>query len=598
MERSIILSLLQNAAILLAFSLIYDFLLSKYQNIKNVYVKVLTGLLLGIFGIILILTPWEMMPGIVFDVRSVLLSISGLFFGFIPTIIAMLITGVYRFSLGGSGMWMGIGVILTSGTIGVIWKVIRPGWRNKNAAIELLAMGFVVHIVMLVCTVLLPSEYANNTLRIIFMPVLTLYPLATMFFGLLLIRMSINWQNRKALRESEEKHRILLDESPDPIFSFEPGGKCLYANKAFADGTGKSVDEIIGKNIGEFFSTEDLIKRYAEIKQVFDKGEEKIIEVRVQNNEIDHYFITTITPIKDVNGKVLSAISSSKDITMRKLAEERISILNEELEKKVAERTRELAERTVKLAEEEAALLNLVEDLNLKSEELTETSNNLQLVNKELESFAYTVSHDLRAPLRALDGFAGILLEDYAASLDEEGNRLLRVITDNAKKMGNLIDDLLSFSHLNRQEVRFLKIDMFALANSVYAELVTNSDKEKIKYFLHDIPQAYGDPSMIRQVWVNLISNAIKFSSRKPGQVIEIGCKTEGGENIYFVKDNGTFRQIVWRFPTITLLKGFRWNRCRTCHCPAYCSPPERPGMGRWKSKRRGNILFYITQSK
>jgi light-regulated signal transduction histidine kinase (bacteriophytochrome) len=160
-------------------------------------------------------------------------------------------------------------------------------------------------------------------------------------------------------------------------------------------------------------------------------------------------------------------------------------------------------------------------------------------VNKELESFAYTVSHDLRAPLRALDGFALILLEDHAASLDEEGNRLLRVITYNAKKMGDLIDDLLSFSRLNRQEVRFSRIDMHTLANSVYMELASNADKEKIKFHLHKIPHAYGDPSMVQQVWVNLISNAIKFSSRKHNQMIEIGFKTEGVENIYYVKDNG-----------------------------------------------------------
>jgi PAS domain S-box-containing protein len=661
MERSIILSLLQNAAILLAFSLIYDYLLSRYQNIKNIYLEVLTGILLGIFGIIIIMTPWKMVPGIVFDVRSVLLSISGLFFGPIPASIAMLITGVYRYALGGSGMWMGIGVIVTSGTIGILWRVFRPKWRINNTTIELLAMGFVVHIAMLACTMFLPSAYAYNTLKIIFIPALTLYPLSSWLFGILMIRTSINWYNKKALRESEEKYRILLDESTDPIFSFEPNGKCLYSNKAFADGFGKSVDEIVGKNIGEFFNTEEVKKRYAEIQQVFDKGEEKIVEVRIQNNEIDRYFITTVTPIKDISGKVLSAISSSKDITNRKLAEEklkgsearlaafmkyfpalilikddefrtiyankkihqlftfgkllgkkphevfpreiadqmvesdlealhqgyimyeeawldkngqqsifntqklkievsnretllgviitditdrkladeRISKLNEELERKVTERTRELAERTVELAQNEAALLNLVEDLNLKSEELKKITNDLHLVNKELESFAYTVSHDLRAPLRALDGFALILLEDHAASLDEEGNRLLRVITYNAKKMGDLIDDLLSFSRLNRQEVRFSRIDMHTLANSVYMELASNADKEKIKFHLHKIPHAYGDPSMVQQVWVNLISNAIKFSSRKHNQMIEIGFKTEGVENIYYVKDNG-----------------------------------------------------------
>ncbi|MBN1143186.1 MAG: hypothetical protein JXA72_02140, partial [Bacteroidales bacterium] len=219
MGRSIVFSLIQNAAILLAFSFIYDYLFSRHQNSRHVLLDVLTGLLLGVFGVILIMTPWKMMPGMVFDVRSVLLSISGIFFGFIPTLIAMLITGGYRFALGGSGMWMGIGVIISSGIIGILWSRIRPAWKSKNTALELLAMGFVVHIVLMFCTVLLPAELKHDTRSIILLPVFTLYPLATMLMGLLLIRMSANWQNRKALRESEEKHRILLDESTDPILS-------------------------------------------------------------------------------------------------------------------------------------------------------------------------------------------------------------------------------------------------------------------------------------------------------------------------------------------------------------------------------------------
>jgi PAS domain S-box-containing protein len=661
MERSIILGLLQNTAILLALSMIYDYLWLRYQNRLGIFLNVLTGLLLGIFGIIIMMTPWKMVPGIVFDVRSVLLSISGLFFGFIPTTIAMLIAGVYRYSLGGSGVWMGIAVILTSGTIGLLWKVFRPKWRIKNTILELLAMGFLVHIVMLACTVLLPHEIINSTLKIISLPILTIYPVATLLFGFLMIQLSVNLHNRKALRESEEKYRILLDESADPIISLESDGKYLYANKAFAHVVEKTVNEIIGKRIWDIYSKEDGDERFAEIKSVFSTGKERTFEVSDPGNNNDRYYFTTVTPIKDYKGNVLSVICSSKDITKRKLAEEklkgsearlaafmnyfpalilikdkelrlifsnnkfnqlfpidqwdgkkpqeifsgditdqivekerealnrgylvyeekridkqgkqyifstqkfkiivsenetllgaiisditeqklaeeRISKLNEDLEQKVAERTRELGERSIQLAENEAALLNLVEDLNLKSEELKGITNNLQQVNKELESFAYSVSHDLRAPLRALDGFARILLEDYATSLDDEGKRLLIVITSNAKKMGDLIDDLLKFSRISRQELIFSKIDMHSMANSVYQELLSATHKAKIEFRLLNIPDAYGDPSMIKQVWVNLISNAMKFSSQKPNPTIEVGNKTKKGENIYFVKDNG-----------------------------------------------------------
>jgi PAS domain S-box-containing protein len=206
----------------------------------------------------------------------------------------------------------------------------------------------------------------------------------------------------------------------------------------------------------------------------------------------------------DEKGNITEMYGTIQDITDHKLAEIEIKILNEELEQRVIERT-----------------------------------SQLEMANKELEAFSYSVSHDLRAPLRALDGFARILIEDYSASLDPEANRLLHVITDNAKKMGILIDDLLSFSRLGRQEIRVSEIGMHEMANSVFNEIVPVADKDKIEFRLQNIPGAYGDPAMIRQVWANLISNAIKFTAQKKSRIIEIGSHTEDGTNEYFVKDNG-----------------------------------------------------------
>ena len=206
----------------------------------------------------------------------------------------------------------------------------------------------------------------------------------------------------------------------------------------------------------------------------------------------------------DEKGNITEMLGTIQDITDRKLAEIEIKILNEELEQRVIERT-----------------------------------SQLETANKELEAFSYSVSHDLRAPLRALDGFARILIEDYAGSLDVEANRLLHVITDNAKRMGILIDDLLSFSRLGRHEIRLMKINMYEMANTVFHEFVPEGEKEEIEFRLQNIPVAYGDTAMIRQVWANLISNAIKFTSQKESRIIDIGSQTEEGTNVYFVKDNG-----------------------------------------------------------
>ncbi len=213
--------------------------------------------------------------------------------------------------------------------------------------------------------------------------------------------------------------------------------------------------------------------------------------------------------------------------------------LYKELEQRVSQRTAALEARMGDLTDYRKALLNIVKELNAKSEKLTLSSAQLEATNKELEAFSYSVSHDLRAPLRAIDGFATILMEDYTSSLDQEGVRLLSVITGNAKRMGNLIDDLLRFSRLGRQIIKFCPVDMHAMADSVFSELVPEGQKENISFILHKLPKIETDSSIIRQVWVNLIGNAIKFTSKHSKCRIEVGSISEGSEIIYYVKDNG-----------------------------------------------------------
>jgi len=172
-------------------------------------------------------------------------------------------------------------------------------------------------------------------------------------------------------------------------------------------------------------------------------------------------------------------------------------------------------------------------------QQVIERTVQLENTNKELESFSYSVSHDLRAPLRGIDGFSSILLEDYSGKIDKEGRRLLNVIRENIKKMGHLIDDLLAFSRIGRHELDRSDIDMKTLANSIYQELTSGPERERISFSVADLPPLNGDASMMRQLWYNLISNALKFSSKKEKAKIEIGFKCEDGNNIYFIRDNG-----------------------------------------------------------
>lgn len=174
-----------------------------------------------------------------------------------------------------------------------------------------------------------------------------------------------------------------------------------------------------------------------------------------------------------------------------------------------------------------------------RTAQLETTNNELQAANEELEAFAYSVSHDLRAPLRGINGYTNILMNDYEPSLDDEGKRICSTICNETQRMGQLIDDLLSFAHISRIDMKVTPIDMKALASSVFYYLTTPESREHIDFRVTALPWSFGDPMLIREVWMNLISNAIKFSSKREHAVIEVDYRRDGEKVIYSVRDNG-----------------------------------------------------------
>ncbi|MBL0177132.1 MAG: GAF domain-containing protein [Ignavibacteria bacterium] len=163
----------------------------------------------------------------------------------------------------------------------------------------------------------------------------------------------------------------------------------------------------------------------------------------------------------------------------------------------------------------------------------------LEDANRELEAFTYSVSHDLRAPLRAVDGFTRVLLEDYGSMLDVEGQRVCAIISTSARNMGRLIDDLLAFSRIGRAALQPSAFDMAAAIRGILLELISEEARERIEVAIGALPVAVGDSSLLRQVWVNLISNAIKFTSRRERASITISGLTTGEEVVYSIRDNG-----------------------------------------------------------
>jgi signal transduction histidine kinase len=195
-------------------------------------------------------------------------------------------------------------------------------------------------------------------------------------------------------------------------------------------------------------------------------------------------------------------------------------------------------QRQVAAADEVARAEEKVRRLNSELERrVAERTAQLEAANKELEEFSYSVSHDLRSPVRAIDGFGRILEEEYGPRLDDEGRRLIAVVADNARRMGQLIDGILDFLHLGRRPLHPAVVDMAALAQEVFAELKP-ADRQ-IEFRLGELPAAQGDPAMLRLALANLLSNAIRFTARKEGVVIEVGGSSGPDGNRYFVRDNG-----------------------------------------------------------
>ncbi len=264
--------------------------------------------------------------------------------------------------------------------------------------------------------------------------------------------------------------------------------------------------------------------------------QERTIELDKKIKESEEQRKATLNVARDL--ETLN-IDLEMEVKTRRKTEKELKKHREHLEELVSKRTAELEEKTKGIEESQHALTFLMEDVNEAREKLEQMNIELAEANKELEAFSYSVSHDLRAPLRAIKGFSKKLIKNHTGRINKEGERLLNVVLSNSMKMEKLIEDLLQFSRVGRSSIRLSDINMNALVTEVSGELKILYTGRNIKLNNKKIPSAYGDRSMVKQVFYNILSNAYKFTAKKKTANIEVGCLDKEEGTVYYVKDNG-----------------------------------------------------------
>lgn len=318
------------------------------------------------------------------------------------------------------------------------------------------------------------------------------------FNTVLLNKRDVQKRNSENALEASRQEIIylggLIEKTSDGIVSFDQSMNILTWNKGAELIYGYTLAEVKGKPSRSIFKSEYSKEQLDEWLHELNTTGTWTGKLKQSNkNGAVLYCLLSTTVLKNEFGKITGYLTVTKNITEKQKEEDKLKESEEQLKK----------------------------------------------ANEEMEAFSYSVSHDLRAPLRSIVGFTTILEDDYTSKLDDEAKRLMGVIKRNTLKMAMLIDDLLAFSKLSRQSIQKTKVDTNELVRNVIAELDGKYDKDKIDWMVADLPQMYADLNSIRQVWVNLISNAVKYSSNQEKPQINIKAEKENGTAIFSVKDNG-----------------------------------------------------------
>lgn len=365
--------------------------------------------------------------------------------------------------------------------------------------------------------------------------------------------------NEENLRDAYQYTRSLIEASLDPLVTINAEGKITDVNLATEKATGYPRNTLIGTDFSDYFTEPE--KARIGFQKTFENGSviDYPLSIRHRSNKIIDVIYNANVYCND-QGKVLGIFAAARDITERNRVKEKrareLIIANKELvfqneekqkradeliiaNKELAYQNKEKQKRADELIIANNEKDKRVAELIIANEEKEKRASELIIANKELETFSYSVSHDLRAPLRHINGYVDLLLNRFYDSLPEKGRHYLDNIADSSRQMGTLIDDLLQFSRIGRQEKRLLNFDMNMVFQEVLASIKKDNPERNIEWRLAALPQVYGDQALLHLVWKNLLGNAVKFSRTREKSIIEIKYLDENNEFIFSIHDNG-----------------------------------------------------------
>lgn len=495
MGESIFLGLVLNTALLIALGLIYN-LIRGLTAITNRYVKeTLIGLSTGAIGIAIMGTPWVLMEGVVFDTRSVLISISGMFFGTIPTIIGMVMMALFRLSSGGSGVEMGIATVIVCGSIGIVWRKVREGKVNKISLPELYLFGIVVHLGMMLCTLFLPETSREFIFKSISIPVLVIYPVAELFLGWMLLNGEESFKTRIALVESESKFRSLLDTVDEAIYLLDREGRVLDSNKGAERMFGYSTRELLNQG-AEFFAApgkNDISKVNQLTQSAFD-GEPQSFEFwgKRKNGEVFPSFVK-LYPANFNDKKAV--ITLAIDVSER---------LKHELE-------------------------------------LREAKERAESANKLKSNFLANMSHELRTPMIGIMGYSEMIMETEESP---EIRRTGEKIFESAQRLMQTLNLILDLSKIESgfPELNSVRFEIIRDVREIISKFSTTAAKKQLTVELAcrvEELHVVTDQKLMNHIIVNLIDNALKFT-HKGGVKISIDSKVTGQNKMLLISVEDT----------------------------------------------------------